>query len=106
MLIYSFYGDGSAEELDVIPSKGDGKWLSQALLDERKKDDVPVIRFTAPEGWDNFEQVSEDTRNTEVLEFFNENLKSLLEKLNPKIKSYYGLDFVRKKNACSFWLLA
>lgn len=103
--VYGFYGDDAKEELDVIPSKGGGKWLSQALLDARKKDDVPVIRFTAPEGWDNFEQVSEDTRNAEVLEFFNENLKPLLEKLAPKVKSYYGLDFARKKNACSFWPL-
>lgn len=103
--IYSFYGDGASEELDVIPSKGGGKWLSQSLLDARKKENIPVIRFTAPVGWDNFEQVSEDTRNTEVLEFFNENLKPLLSQLAPKVKSYYGLDFARKKNACSLWPL-
>lgn len=104
--IYKFYGDASDEELDVIPSKSGGKWLSQSLLDARKKDDVPVIRFTAPAGWDNFEQVSEETRNAEVLEFFNENIKPLIEQLAPKVKTYYGLDFARKKNACSFWVLA
>lgn len=104
--IYSFYGDGANEELDVIPSKGGGKWLSQSLLDARKNENVPVVRFTAPVGWDNFEQVTEDARNAEVLEFFNENLKPLLLELNKKSKSYYGLDFARKKNACSFWLLS
>lgn len=103
--VYSFYGDAADEELDVIPSKGGGKWLSQALLDARKNTEIPVIRFTAPANWENFEQVSEGTRNTEVLEFFNENLKPLIEQLDPKVKSYYGLDFARKKNACSFWLL-
>lgn len=35
--IYKFYGDASDEELDVIPSKSGGKWLSQSLLDARKK---------------------------------------------------------------------
>lgn len=103
--IYRFYGDASKEELDVIPSKGGGKWLSQALLDARKDASIPVIRFYAPEGWDNFEQVSEETRNAEVLEFFNENLKPLLEALPKENRSYYGLDFARKKNACSFWAL-
>ncbi len=104
--IYSFYGDGASEELDVIPSKGGGKWLSQALLDARKDPNIPVIRFTPPEGWDNFDKVSEESRNAEVLEFFNENLKPLLEAIPKTTKNFYGLDFARKKNACSFWVLS
>lgn len=103
--VYSFYGDDANEELDVIPSKGGGKWLSQALLDARKDPSVPVIRFTPPEGWDNFDKVSEESRNAEVLEFFNENLKPLLETIPKTTKNFYGLDFARKKNACSFWVL-
>jgi phage FluMu gp28-like protein len=27
--VYSFYGDAADEELDVIPSKGGGRWLSK-----------------------------------------------------------------------------
>ena len=104
--IYKFYGDAANEELDVIPSKGGGKWLSQALLDARKDPNIPVIRFTPPEGWDNFDKVSEETRNAEVLEFFNENLKPLLEAIPKTTKNFYGLDFARKKNACSFWVLS
>ena len=104
--IYKFYGDAANEELDVIPSKGGGKWLSQALLDARKDPNIPVIRFTPPEGWDNFDKVSEESRNAEVLEFFNENLKPLLEAIPKTTKNFYGLDFARKKNACSFWVLS
>lgn len=104
--VYSFYGDDANEELDVIPSKGGGKWLSQALLDARKDPTIPVIRFTPPEGWDNFDKVSEESRNAEVLEFFNENLKPLLEAIPKTTKNFYGLDFARKKNACSFWVLS
>lgn len=104
--IYKFYGDAAKEELDVIPSKGGGKWLSQALLDARKDPNIPVIRFTPPEGWDNFDKVSEESRNAEVLEFFNENLKPILEAIPKTTKNFYGLDFARKKNACSFWVLS
>jgi hypothetical protein len=32
--IYRFYGDAANEELDVIPSKGGGKWLPHSLLRE------------------------------------------------------------------------
>ncbi len=66
---------------------------------------MPVIRFEAPKGWDDFSNVSEEARNAEVLEFFNEHLKPLIEAIPKKLKSYYGLDFARKRNACSFWPL-
>jgi phage FluMu gp28-like protein len=71
----------------------------------QKDDTVPVIRFEAPKGWDDFDKVSEETRNAEVLEFFNEHLKPVLENLPTKANSFYGLDFARKQNACSFWPL-
>ncbi|MDR8449599.1 hypothetical protein FOJ93_22950, partial [Acinetobacter baumannii] len=58
-----------------------------------------------PKGWDDFSNVSEEARNAEVQEFFNEHLKPLIEALPKKLKSYYGLDFARKRNACSFWPL-
>ena len=103
--IYDFYGDAADEELDVIPSKGGGKWLSQSLLEQRQDSSVPVIRFTAPKQWDDFEAVSEAAREAEVIEFFDENIKPLLMALPPKEKSFYGLDFARKRNACVFWPL-
>lgn len=103
--IYKFYGDASDEELDVIPSKGGGRWLALSLLESKKDDSVPVIRFEAPKGWEDFSRVSEDVRNAEVLEFFNEHLKPVLESIPAKANSFYGLDFARKQNACSFWPL-
>ena len=89
--IYKFYGDASDEELDVIPSKGGGRWLALSLLESKKDDAVPVIRFEAPKGWDNFDQVSEETRNAEVHEFFNERLKPLLEALQQD--AFFQLSF-------------
>ncbi|WAU72886.1 hypothetical protein [Acinetobacter sp. TR11] len=101
--IYSFYGDGATEELDVIPSNGGGKWLSVALLNKRKNFDIPVLRFTAPKHWEH-QDTSEISRMVEMEEWFNEHLKPLLEALPRQEESYYGLDFARKKNACSLWM--
>lgn len=101
--IYKFYGDGATEELDVIPSNGGGKWLSVALLEKRKNFDIPVVRFTAPKHWEAID-TSEDSRMQEMAEWFDEHLKPILEVLPKNEESYYGLDFARKKNACSFWL--
>ena len=101
--IYAFYGDGATEELDVIPSNGGGKWLSVALLNKRKNFDIPVLRFTAPKHWEH-KDTTEISRMIEIEEWFNDNLKPLLEALPRQEESYYGLDFARKKNACSLWL--
>lgn len=103
--VYDFYGSASDEELDVIPSKGGGRWLPHSLLENRKDSTVPVIRFEAPKGWDDFNNVSEEARNADVEDYFNEHLKPLIDALPQKSKSFYGLDFARKKNACSFWPL-
>ncbi|MBF7683929.1 hypothetical protein I2F27_11425 [Acinetobacter sp. B5B] len=103
--VYDFYGSDSDEELDVIPSKGGGRWLPHSLLENRKDSTVPVIRFEAPKGWDNFDKVSEEARNADVEDYFDEHLKPLLDALPVKAKSFYGLDFARKRNACSFWPL-
>jgi phage FluMu gp28-like protein len=103
--IYDFYSDAASEELDVVASKGGGKWLTQSLLEQRQDKSVPVIRFTSPPHWEDFESTSEESRNVEVEDYFNEHLKPVLEAISPKCHSYYGLDFARKKNACSFWPL-
>ena len=87
---YKFYGDAADEELDVIPSKGGGRWLPLSLLEGKKDSSVPVMRFDAPKGWDDFGKVSEETRNAEVLEFFNEYLILFLLNFPIKANSFYG----------------
>jgi len=103
--VYSVYGDAADEELDVIPSKGGGHWLPYSLLEARKDHSVPVIRFEAPKSWENFDNVTEFARNALVDEFFEEQLKPILESIPKTHRTFYGLDFARKKNACSFWPL-
>lgn len=100
--VYDFYGDAADEELDVIPSKGGGRWLSQALLERLQQESIPVFRFTAPVG---FETWTEEARNEEVLAWCDEHLTPVLAKIPKFVSSYYGLDFARKRDACSFWPL-
>jgi len=100
--VYDFYGDDAEEELDVVPSKGGGRWLSQALLDRLENPEIPVIRFQAPK---DFETWTEDARTNLVLEWCQDQLLPLIEQISRNVISYYGLDFARKKDACSMWPL-
>lgn len=99
--VYDFYGDAADEELDVIPSKGGGRWLSQALLEQRQKP-IPVVRLSAPKG---FETWTEEARNTQVDQWCTDQLLPLLEVIPKRLTSYYGLDFARKRDACVMWPL-
>lgn len=100
--VYDFYGDAADEELDVIPSKGGGRWLSQGLLERVQSEAVPVLRFEAPKGFDTW---SEEARTIEVTAWCDEHLRPVLAHLPSKATSYYGLDFARKRDACVFWPL-
>lgn len=99
--VYSFYGDAADEELDVIPSKGGGRWLTQGLLEQREAD-VPVMRWYAPKG---FETWTEEARLTEIDDFFDQQLKALIAAIPKRFKSFYGLDFARRSDMCVFWPL-
>lgn len=99
--VYSFYGDAADEELDVIPSKGGGRWLSQSLLEQRQKE-VPIIRWSAPKG---FEKWSDEARHTEIEVLFETLLKPLIDSIPKRCKSFYGLDFARRSDLCVFWPL-
>lgn len=99
--IYKFYGDAADEELDVIPSKGGGRWLSQALLEKREKE-IPIIRWSAPK---NFQYLSEESKKTEIDILYDTLIKPLIEELPKRCSSFYGLDFARRSDLCVFWPL-
>jgi phage FluMu gp28-like protein len=89
--VYAFYGDAAIEELDVVPSQGSGAWLSSALIEERMFD-APVLRFTAPQG---FERLADGERALVVGEWLEANVAPHLGKLDPKLQSVLGEDFGR-----------
>lgn len=87
-----FYGDDSDEELDCIPARGGGVWLSRALIEARMNPDLPIVRWTAPDGMDLW---TDDQIHREVDQFCKLELQPLLADLDPNATSMVGEDFGR-----------
>lgn len=89
--VYKFYGEAATEELDVIPSQGSGAWLTTALIEARMYT-APVLRYTAPRG---FEQLPDGERERIIQEWLDLEIAPLLKELNPDLQSAFGQDFGR-----------
>lgn len=89
--VYAFYGDASEEELDVVPSQGSGAWLTSALIESRMYD-APVLRYTAPKG---FEQLPDGERHRIIQEWLDFEVAPRLKVLDPDLQSVFGQDFGR-----------
>lgn len=89
--VYKFYGDAATEELDVIPSQGSGAWLTSALIEARMYA-APVLRFTAPSG---FERLPDAERTSTIREWLDLEAAPLLAALSPDLQSVFGQDFGR-----------
>lgn len=83
--------EDAAEEYDCVPKLSGGSALSRALIEARMID-APVVRFTAPAG---FEQWTEAQRRVEIDTFCNAQLSPLLAGLNPAEQHAFGEDFGR-----------
>ena len=86
------YGDAAEEELDVIPSRGSGVYLSRATIMAAMSADLPVIRLACPDG---FEQQSDEYRRDFVREFLEEEVGPWLRDFDPLRRSFFGQDFAR-----------
>lgn len=90
--VVEFYGDDADEELFVIPSQGSGVYLSRALIEACMSPAIPVIRY---EQKASFAELSEHIRRAEVGDWLDENLRPLMETIDPSRVSYFGEDFGR-----------
>ncbi|UCU97211.1 hypothetical protein KI616_25260 [Hydrogenophaga taeniospiralis] len=90
--VYSFYGDGAAEELDCIPSNGTGAWLSRALIESRMSADTPVLRWECKAG---FELLGDSIRAADCNDWLTAQMRPHLERLPPEAISFDGEDFGR-----------
>jgi phage FluMu gp28-like protein len=89
---YDFYGDDTDEELDLIPSKGGGVYLSMGLVLSRMNKDTPIVRGA----WKpDFAYQSEEVRWHTVNEWCIENLLPHLRALNPAQPHGIGGDYGR-----------
>ncbi|MDZ7655570.1 MAG: hypothetical protein U0997_06465 [Sulfurimicrobium sp.] len=100
--IYAQYGDNAAEELDVIPSAGSGRYLTRMMIEACMKPGIPVVRLTLP---DSFTLLPEHIRKAETDDWCKEVLLPLLEKLDPNLDHYFGEDFARNGDLSSIWPL-
>lgn len=89
--VYKFYGDAATEELDVVPSQGSGAWLTSALIESRM-DGTPVLRYTAPAG---FERLPDGERARTIDDWLSLEVAPLLRALDPDAMSVFGQDFGR-----------
>ncbi|MCL7420847.1 MAG: hypothetical protein M8364_08095 [Methylobacter sp.] len=89
---YEYYGDDADEELDLIPSKGGGIYLTMGMILSRMSKDTPIIRG----GWTpEFAYASEAARWHTINDWCNENLLPHLERLNPNQHHAMGGDYGR-----------
>lgn len=89
--IYSFYGEGAAEELDVVPKNSAGIYFPSVLV-EPCMIDVPIIKLELKE---DFFLKDALHKSAIISEFFAENLQPLFKELNPDLRHYFGFDFAR-----------
>jgi phage FluMu gp28-like protein len=90
--IRGFYGSNAEEELDCVPSKGSGTWLSSAQIEAAMDDRLPVLRIECPKG---FEMLPERLRKSFVDDWIEEHLDPVLSTLSSGNKHAYGFDFAR-----------
>ncbi|WP_256604793.1 hypothetical protein [Pseudomonas sp. 57B-090624] len=93
--VYAFYGDDAEEELDCIPSQGGGTYLSLAILEQRSRIGVPVLRLAYKPG---YEVISEPLRLADSLAWCERELAPLLAQLPKDLWSFYGMDFARNRD--------
>ncbi|MDD3002102.1 MAG: hypothetical protein PHF29_10145 [Candidatus Riflebacteria bacterium] len=100
--IVDFYGDGADEELFCIPSKGSGLYFTNVLLESVMQPGIPVFRLSFK---DEFTVKPEEERTRVCREWWEENVKPVIDSLNDaggSVTSYYGFDFARSGDLSVF----
>lgn len=98
--IRDFYGDSATEELDVVPRAGSGRYLPLHLIEARASRDIPVLRYTCA---DAFVHLPDHIRTAETLRWCEENIRPLLDGLDPLLRSLTGMDFGRIADLSVIW---
>lgn len=97
---YGLYGDDAAEELDAVPSLGEGTYLSRALIEAIMCPDTGVLRVVRD---DEFTYLPERVRQADINDWCGEHLLPLIKKLDTHLKCWFGSDFARSGDASSIW---
>lgn len=98
--IRDFYGDSATEELDVVPRAGSGRYLPLHLIEARASRDIPVLRYTCA---DEFVHQPDHIRTAETLRWCEDNIRPLLDRLDPLLRSLAAVDFGRVADLSVIW---
>lgn len=97
--IYKSYGAAADEELRCIPSQSNGAYLPRPLIKACMHETIPVVRWTPPAGFVDWPKIE---RIAEVAKFCRDQLKPLLDAMDPTLRSCMGVDFGRKGDLSVF----
>jgi len=98
--IRAFYGEGAAEELDVIPRSGSARFLPLHLIEARASRAIPVLRWACD---DAFVHLPDWARSRAALAWCEADLGPRLRELNPLLRSAFGEDFARSGDLTVLW---
>lgn len=99
--LVDFYGtDNADEELFCIPSKGSGTYLTTALIESCQADDIPVLKYTCPDG---FVDYPEAIRVSDTKDWCTENILPLIKRMPENYPTYIGEDFARSGDLSIQW---
>lgn len=86
------YGEAGEEELDCVPARGSGTYLTRVAIEAAMSPEFPVVRLSLPNG---FELQKAEICAGFMVEWLEENLGPLLARFDRKRRSYFGQDFAR-----------
>lgn len=93
--LYKRYGDAADEELDVVPARGSGTYLTRATIERAMTADYPVVRLTCPNG---FERLPKEERDSFIDAWLEDEVAPVLRTFDPNRRSYFGQDFARSSD--------
>jgi phage FluMu gp28-like protein len=89
------YGDAAEEELDVIPARGSGRYMSRATIEAACSDKFPVLRLAQPKEADGN---TPEWLTSWIDEWLDDNIKPLIAGMDASKYSYFGQDFARSSD--------
>lgn len=95
------YGSAASEELDAIPSRSAGAWLSYDLVERSEREGIPVFRLAFD---DAFAMQPDHIREATVKEWCETNLLPILKRLGNEAMGIGG-DFARFSDLSVMWPL-
>lgn len=99
--ILDAYGDAAQEELYCVPRAGGGAWLPRAAIEACGDRSVPVLRWTAPDG---YLSIPDARRSADMRGWCETHLSLLLDGLNPLLESAAGMDYAMAADLSVLWV--